>query len=171
MIEHELLFLGLLKDGPKHGYEIKRLIEEELFPFVGLKIKSIYYPLKKMEKLGLVDKNVGREGKWPEKYVYSLTPKGDKIFEHLITDSFLSIERPYFNIDLSLYFLQYVDKKIARRQMRGRTIFLKRIQRDLQAIKTNLDASKKHLHIIVDHDLDLVEAEIKSIMRLMDILA
>lgn len=171
MIEHELLFLGLLKDGPKHGYEIKRLIEEELFPFVGLKIKSIYYPLKKMEKLGLVDKNVGREGKWPEKYVYSLTPKGDKIFEHLITDNFLSIERPYFNVDLSLYFLQYVDKKIARRQLRGRTIFLKRIQRDLQAIKKNLDVSKKHLHIIVDHDLDLVEAEIKSIMRLMDILA
>src|SRR3989338_4855247 len=54
MIEHELLFLGLLKEGPKHGYEIKRLIEEELFPFVGLKIKSIYYPLKTMEKLGLV---------------------------------------------------------------------------------------------------------------------
>ena len=49
MIEHEMLFLGLLMDGPKHGYEIKRRIEEELFPFIGLKIKSIYYPLKKME--------------------------------------------------------------------------------------------------------------------------
>ena len=119
MIEHELLFLGLLKDGPKHGYEIKRLIEEDLFPFVGLKIKSIYYPLKKMEKLGLVKKDVGREGKWPEKYVYSLTPKGEKIFDHLITESFLSIERPYFNIDLSLYFLQYVEKGIAKRQLRG----------------------------------------------------
>ena len=77
MIEHELLFLGLLKDGPKHGYEIKRQIEEDMFPFVGLKIKSIYYPLKKMEKLGLIKKDIGREGKFPEKYVYSLTTKGD----------------------------------------------------------------------------------------------
>ena len=170
MIEHELLFLGLLKDGPKHGYEIKRLIDEELFPFVGLKIKSIYYPLKKMEKLGLVKKDVGREGKWPEKYVYSLTPKGDKIFDHLVTESFLSIERPYFNIDLALYFLEYVDKKLAQRQLRGRVIFLRRIRRELQAVKNNMRKGKGHLEIILDHDLDLVEAEINSIAKLTEVL-
>jgi len=170
MIEHELLFLGLLKDGPKHGYEIKRQIEEELFPFVGLRIKSIYYPLKKMEKLGLVQKDVGREGKWPEKYIYSLTKKGEKIFEHLITESFLSIERPYFNIDLSLYFLQYVDKPIAKRQLRGRLIFLSRIKRELTSLKKNVKTNKKHLQIILDHDIDLVEAEINSISKLTEIL-
>ena len=170
MIEHELLFLGLLKDGPKHGYEIKRLIDEELFPFVGLKIKSIYYPLKTMEKLGLIRKDVGREGKWPEKFVYSLTPKGSKIFDHLITDSFLSIERPYFNIDLSLYFLQYVDKQIIKRQVRGRVMFLKRIRRDLENLRKTLQSTKKHLYIILDHDLDLVNAEIKSIAKLVDLL-
>ena len=170
MIEHELLFLGLLKDGPKHGYEIKRQIEEELFPFVGLKIKSIYYPLKKMEKLGLVQKDVGREGKWPEKYVYSLTKKGEKIFDHLISESFLSIERPYFNIDLSLYFLQYVDKTIAKRQLRGRLIFLNRIRRELAALKKNVKTGQKHLQIILDHDFDLVEAEINSISKLTEIL-
>jgi len=170
MIEHELLFLGLLKDGPKHGYEIKRLIEEELFPFVGLKIKSIYYPLKKMEKLGLIKKDVGREGKWPEKFVYSLTPKGGKIFDHLITDSFLSIERPYFNIDLSLYFLQYVDKKIAKRQLRGRVLFLRRIKKELKAVKKDMKKAQEHLEVILDHDLDLVEAEIKSIARLIKVL-
>jgi len=171
MIEHELLFLGLLKDGPKHGYEIKRLIDEELFPFVGLKIKSIYYPLKKMEKLGLIKKNVGREGKWPEKYVYSLTPKGGKIFDHLVTDSFLSIERPYFNVDLALYFLQYVDKKIAKRQLRGRVLFLRRIRRELQEAKKSMKKAQAHLEIILDHDLDLVEAEITSIARLVKVLA
>jgi len=171
MIEHELLFLGLLKDGPKHGYEIKRKIEEELFPFVGLKIKSIYYPLKQMEKLGLIKKDVGREGKWPEKYIYSLTPKGVKIFDHLISESFLSIERPYFNLDLSLYFLQYVDKKLAKRQLRGRVIFLRRIKRELSALKLNTKSKQKHLIIILDHDIDLVDAEIKSIDKLTTILA
>ena len=170
MIEHELLFLGLLKDGPKHGYEIKRLIDEELFPFVGLKIKSIYYPLKKMEKLGLIKKDVGREGKWPEKYIYSLTPKGGKIFDHLVTESFLSIERPYFNIDLALYFLQYVDKKIAKRQLRGRVMFLRRIRRELQSFKKSMKKTQNHLEIILDHDLDLVEAEINSIARLIKVL-
>ena len=170
MIEHELLFLGLLKEGPKHGYEIKRTIEEELFPFVGLKIKSIYYPLKKMEKLGLVHKDVGREGKWPEKFVYSITPKGKKIFDHLINESFLSIERPYFNIDLSLYFLPYVDQRIAKRRLRARVIFLNRIKRELEALKKKIKLTSSHLHIILDHDLALVMAEIKSIVILSNTL-
>lgn len=170
MIEHEMLFLGLLMDGPKHGYEIKRKIEEELFPFVGLKVKSIYYPLKKMERLQLVDKDVGREGKWPEKFVYSITPKGRKIFDHLITESFMSIERPFFNIDLSLYFLQYVDKKIAQRKLKGRVIFLKRIQRELQKLVQTIPSASPHIPIILEHDLDLVNAEIKSISRLIETL-
>ena len=170
MIEHELLFLGLLKEGPKHGYEIKRKIEEELFPFVGLKIKSIYYPLKKMEKLGLVHKDVGREGRWPEKFTYSITPQGEKIFEHLIAESFLTIERPYFNIDLSLYFLPYADKSIAKRKLRARVIFLSRIKRDLEALRQNRKHPFQHLQIILDHDIDLVIAEIKSIMSLIEIL-
>ncbi len=170
MIEHELLFLGLLKEGPKHGYEIKRQIEEELFPFVGLKIKSIYYPLKKMEQLGLINKDVGREGKWPEKFVYSITSKGEKIFEHLITESFLSIERPYFNIDLSLYFLPHVDKHLARRRLRARIIFLNRIKRDLEGLKKNVKNHSQHLNIILNHDIDLVMAEIKSITSLTETL-
>ena len=123
-----------------------------------------------MEELGLIKKDIGREGNWPEKYVYALTPKGDKIFDHLITESFVSIERPYFNIDLSLYFLQYVDKKIAQRQLRGRIKFLSRIKRELTNLKKNMKIPKNHLKIILDHDLDLVEAEIKSIQRLSDLL-
>ena len=170
MIEHEVLFLGLLMEGPKHGYEIKRKIEEELFPFIGLKIKSIYYPLRKMERLGLVHKDVGREGKWPEKFIYSITPKGEKIFYHLVTESFISLERPYFSIDMALYFLPYVDKKIAKRRLRARVIFLNRIKRDLEKLKTNMAANTKHLSIILEHELDLVSAEIKSISRLIDTL-
>ncbi len=170
MIEHELLFLGLLMTGPKHGYEIKRQIEEELFPFIGLKIKSIYYPLKKMEQLGLINKDVGREGKWPEKFVYSITPKGEKIFYHLVTESFLSIERPYFNIDMAFYFLPYVDEKIARRHLRARVILLRRIERDLQSLKKNPKPTATHLNIILEHEIDLVSAEIKSIARLIDTL-
>ena len=170
MIEHEMLFLGLLMDGPKHGYEIKRKIEEELFPFVGLDVKSIYYPLKKMEQMKLIHKDVGREGKWPEKFVYSITSNGRKIFDHLITESFLSIERPYFDIDLSLYFLNYVDKKIAQRKLKGRVIFLRRIRRNLEKLISNLTAPAQHLSIILEHDLDLVEAEIKSTERLIGTL-
>ncbi|MCA9406357.1 MAG: hypothetical protein KC684_07465, partial [Candidatus Omnitrophica bacterium] len=67
--------------------------------------------------------------------------------------------------------LQYVDKKIAKRQLRGRVMFLKRIKRELEDLKKTLkETSKKHLKVILDHDIDLVDAEIKSIARLTDVL-
>jgi len=70
-----------------------------------------------------------------------------------------------------LYFLQYVEKKIAKRQLRGRVIFLNRIKRQLEELQKEGKASKKHLQIILDHDLDLVKAEINSILKLSDILS
>ena len=101
MIDNEILFLGLLADGPKHGYEIKRQLEEDLLPNIGLKIKSIYYPLRKMEEVGLIEQETGREGLFPEKHTYRITPKGRKKFDQLIEASFLSVQRPFFEIDLS----------------------------------------------------------------------
>ncbi|MBF0490873.1 MAG: PadR family transcriptional regulator [Candidatus Omnitrophica bacterium] len=167
MIENEFLFLGLLAEGPKHGYEIKRQIEKELVPAIGLQIKSIYYPLKKMEEAGLVEKEVGpQQGRFPQKYIYRITSKGKKQFEELVTSSFLSVERPYFEMDLSLYFLPLVDQALAKKGLRTRLIILKKIRKDLLVIK-NLPSQSKPLELILLHDLDLVEAEIASTERLI----
>lgn len=171
MIEQELLFLGLLKDGPKHGYEIKRQLKEVLTPFISLQIKSIYYPLKKMEEKGLIKKETGREGRWPEKYIYRITKEGEKKFQQILNESFLAVKRPYFNVDLSLFFLPYVQPEVAMRRLRARVIFLKRIQRDLMKLNKNgFKAKQRHLGIILTHNLDLVEAEINSISRLIKTL-
>lgn len=167
MIENELVFLGLLAAGPKHGYEIKRQIEEDLMPTIGLKIKSIYYPLKKMEEAGLVEKQIGREGRWPEKNVYKITPNGRKKFDSLIGDSFLSIERPFFQMDLSLYFLPFVDKSLAKRRLKARIAMLKRIARELLKLKEEADKTSKSTFLILQHGLDLVEAEIASTDKLI----
>lgn len=170
MIEHELLFLGLLMERPKHGYDIKRQIHDELVPFIGLEIKSIYYPLKKMEEEGLIKKESGREGNWPEKTVYSITAKGRKKFDELITKSFLSVERPFFQMDLSLYFLGYVDKEIAKRRLKTRIVLLKKVRKHLIGSKEKLKNSAQHLPHIIQHDLDLCDAEILSVTRLINIL-
>ncbi len=167
MIEHEILFLGLLMEKPKHGYDIKRQIEDELVPFIGLEIKSIYYPLKKMESAGLIKRESGREGNYPEKFVYSITAKGKKKFEQLIAKSFLSVERPYFQMDLSLYFLQYIDKKVAKRRLKARLVLLKKIRKHLADSRDKMPASTQYLVCIIQHDLDLCDAEIQSISRLI----
>ncbi len=50
-------------------------IKEILFLFAGVDLKSIYYPLGRLEKKGLLVKRIAREGRRPQRLVYDLTPK------------------------------------------------------------------------------------------------
>jgi len=166
MIENEFLFLGLLLEGPKHGYEIKLQLEEYLCPNIGLQIKSIYYPLQKMESSGLIEKEIGRrEGRFPEKHVYRITAQGRKKFDELIEHSFLSVERPFFQIDLAFYFLPLVDKNMAKRRLKVRFTLLKKVKKQLTLLQAA--AKTKILSLILQHDLDLVEAEINSTQKII----
>lgn len=167
MIENEFLFLGLLADSPKHGYEIKRQIFEDLEPNIGLKIKSIYYPLMKLEKEGLIIKEAKRQGRFPEKFVYQITTKGRKKFETLMHESFSSIERPFFQIDLSLYFIHLADKNIVKRRLKARISYLKKIAHQVSKLKERATLKQTSFYLIHQHNLDLIDAEIKSTTRLI----
>jgi DNA-binding PadR family transcriptional regulator len=57
---HQLLILGLLAEGPKHGYQIKKLMREISGRFTTIDTSSIYYPLTQLEKEGFLEKRVGR---------------------------------------------------------------------------------------------------------------
>lgn len=168
MIEHELLFLGLLAEGPKHGYEIKRRIKEVLSPEIGLNIKSIYYPLKRMEEAGLVAKQVGRQGRWPQKNIYGITAAGRDKFDELMGDSFLSVQRPFFHMDLSLYFLHLADQSMVKRRLKARITILKKISKNLsEMLVQKLPQGIRAERLILQHDYDLVQAEISSTEKLI----
>ena len=169
MIEQELLFLGLLKEGPKHGYKIKKQLREILFPFIGFESKSIYYPLKVLENKGLVVKKTAKQGKRPPRLVYELTPKGHLRFDGLLRASFLDFKRPRFSIDLSLYFLKFIKPAAAARRLRARISLLNKLSlglnQTLQSLK-NKKASTLLLSIL-EHNQQMVKAESKFLLSLI----
>ncbi len=160
MIEHELILLGLLKESPKHGYQIKKQIKTILSLFAGIDMKSIYYPLRILEKKGLLAKHSDRQGKRPQRFVYKLTPKGQARFKQLLSKSLLELKRPHFSLDLSLYFLKNIEPQEARRRLRGRMLMLSKLQRDLEQTILSLNQSDNpSMRQILTHDLQMVEAE------------
>lgn len=169
MIEHELLLLGLLKEGPKHGYDIKIRIKEILSLFAGINLKSIYYPLRILEKNGLIKKKISRQGRRPKRFVYELTANGEGKFLELLTRSFLDCKRPEFNLDLSLYFLGYIKPEIAIRRMRGRLQILRRISKGLKKLSFTLkNQHKNSLLSIVEHNLEMIDTEVKFLKKLIN---
>jgi len=171
VIEHELVLLGLLKESPKHGYEIKKKIKEILSLFAGVELKSIYYPLQILEKRGLVVKRKNKQGRRPQRLVYELTPKGQSRFNELLAKSFLNFKRPRFSLDLSLYFLGYMKPEIAKRRLQARMQILDRV---IKGLKQMINSLKKRrlssLVNILEHNLQMVETESKFLAQLIGTL-
>jgi len=168
MIEHELILLGLLKESPKHGYEIKKKIKEILFFFAGLDLRSVYYPLKVLEQKGLVSRHIDRQGRRPKRFIYKLTPKGRQRFTELLTKSFLDFKRPQFCLDSSLYFLNDLPAEAAKRRLRGRMSILKKITRSLRLQSSSLKLNGPiPLSKILEHNLQMLEAESKFLAALI----
>jgi len=160
MIENELLLLGLLRQGPKHGYEIKKEIKKMLFLFAGIDMKSIYYPLKIMERERLVTQRVRKHLKRPKRLVYDLTNKGENRFQELLKKSLLDLKRPQFSLDLTLYFLNYLKPPVAKRRLRARLFVLDRLINDLKNTVDSLKIkeSPSLFHILL-HNLRMAQAE------------
>jgi transcriptional regulator len=73
-----LLVLAVLENGPAHGYQIARRVDEESQGLLTLKEGTLYPRLYQMEHDGLI------QGAWEEAEhgrrvkVYALTPKGQR---------------------------------------------------------------------------------------------
>lgn len=100
-----LYILGLLlRFGPQHGYQIKKLVEEQLADFTQIKLPTIYYHLEKMQSSGLLVARSDKEGARPEKTIYHVGEIGEKQFKEMLLQT-LSIQyRPSFEIDGTFYF-------------------------------------------------------------------
>ncbi len=79
-----LVIMGLLMKGPSHGYDLKQTLERELNPFFEVSSAPIYYTLKKLKQEGLVTKWSTVSGRRPQKYVYSLTARGQEEIKGLL---------------------------------------------------------------------------------------
>lgn len=167
----DLIVLGLLRESPKHGYEIKRKIKEILSLFAGVDLKSIYYPLRLLEKKGLVLKQIMQEGRRPVRFVYKLTLKGQNRFNELLSESLLNFKRPQFSLDLSLYFLHYMKPTIAKRRLQARIFILNKLIKDLKQLLKSLKNKKpSSLVHILEHNLQMVETESRFLAHLVKTL-
>lgn len=171
MIEQELLLLGLLRKGPKHGYDIKVKAGQILSLFAGIQLKSIYYPLKILEQKGLIAKKIAKIGNRPKRIVYDLTPKGRGRFEELLGKSLLEIKRPQFSLDLSLYFLNYLNPVSARNRLRARLRMLKKISSGMEKMsQTKKNKGHSSLSRIFEHNAQMLKAESKFLSALINTL-
>jgi len=105
-----LYILGLLQRfGPQHGYQIKKIINEQLSDFTQIKLPTIYYHLEGMAAGGLLEANSETAEKGSEKTVYSITEKGKESFHSRIKKLLNFNYQPVFESDAVFFFADYLN--------------------------------------------------------------
>ncbi len=83
----DLIVLGMLKKEPMGAYDIQKLVEyRNISKWVKVSTPSIYKKAIQLEEKGFIKGDIVKEGKMPEKVIYSLTDAGEKEFERLMLE-------------------------------------------------------------------------------------
>ena len=107
-----MVILGLLREKPLYGYEIKQLIEEHMSDWTSIAFGSIYFALDKLSQEGFVDKvAVEKEGRRPSRSVYQINQAGRDEFLRLLRESWGQVEQQYFTLDLCLFFMHALPQE------------------------------------------------------------
>lgn len=78
------VILGFIYDKPMSGYDIKQMMENSVSYFFDASFGAIYPALRKMEKEGLVEKQVIQQDGKPNKNLFAITEKGKEQFQHYL---------------------------------------------------------------------------------------
>ena len=78
--------LGLLWQDDQHGYELKRIVDQEFAPFWRIDFAQLYRSLAKMTDEGWVKSRVEASEGAPDRKIYSITARGRRVFEKWIAE-------------------------------------------------------------------------------------
>ncbi len=108
---NEIILMGTLEENPSSGYDITHRIMEEVGGIVQITSGTIYYTLKKLESRGWIKGEVSKQGRRPERRVYSITPAGRRGLQKRLEESALQSDRFYSPFDVALFFTPKMSHK------------------------------------------------------------
>jgi DNA-binding PadR family transcriptional regulator len=167
-----LVIVGLLRERPLYGYEIKQIIEEHMGDWTNIAFGSIYFALGKLAEEGFIEKiATEQEGKRPSRSVYQITEAGQEEFLRLLRESLREVERHYYTIDIGLGFMEALPQEEVRDHLRGRVVELEAILEHVSEHRGEQLANQEMPRLaaaVFDHSLAHFQAELDWTRDILD---
>jgi DNA-binding PadR family transcriptional regulator len=168
MTKNDLVVLGLLKEQPMHGYQIKHQIElRKLDHWAHVSLASIYYTLNRLEEKGCISARHEKVGKTPERIVYRLTPKGEKRLARLVEKALVSDKIPEDDFSVGVAFMYGLEKEKVEACLEKKVELMKRHADHLRSeLKTYDGKIPFNWMYLIQHGLEHITMEIEHLKRL-----
>ncbi|HVE92632.1 MAG TPA: helix-turn-helix transcriptional regulator [Actinomycetota bacterium] len=162
----EIAVLGLLKEGPMHGYEISRRLSTTLGPLWTISFGSLYPCLKRLRKSGMVRETRAEGARLRRKTTYEITTEGETFFfEQLEHGAVYDTDR----FRLRFAFFRYLPTESRIGLMERRRAYLQEklleFKESLRSAQDRIDAYSLSL---INHGVQATEQDIRWLEELID---
>lgn len=149
-----LAVLGLLGEHPRHPYEVAFVMRQRhMDEHIKLNLGSLYHTFEQLHRAGWIQPTeTAREGRRPERTVYSLTEAGGRRFRDRLRELIAEPTGEYSSFEAGLSFLHQLSRQEAVELLRLRAL----------ALEQRLDAGEQILAWLQDRGLtrlSVIEAE------------
>jgi len=166
------MVLGLLQSGPKHGYELHRILVAHGTLYADFKKPTLYHLLHRLTLQGAVQVRAegGTRGRRGERLVFALTPKGGELFQELLRHALSTYDPVQTTFEMAAAYLPWIPPKEA-------TVLLRKRQRAIEALHAEVVNELDHLSgeadsrqvaarsLAADHACCLFQAELAWLER------
>ncbi|HHR85785.1 MAG TPA: PadR family transcriptional regulator [Candidatus Acetothermia bacterium] len=124
----EYAILGLLSQGPLHGYALRKRVDSALSSFWTIATSQIYSALHSMQNDDLVSAEVQPQEGRPPRNVYLITERGRKEFDRWCASPVRHLRDMRVEFLAKLYFVRLLGDRSATSLIDDQMIFLKRLR-------------------------------------------
>jgi DNA-binding PadR family transcriptional regulator len=159
--------LGILAQGPQHGYELKQSFEDASGGFWNVNYGQIYTTLDRLVADDLVDMTVepGGEGRGHERKVYHITPKGLSEFREWLEEPVGKIRPLRDEVFVKLALLGSEDPEPALRLLREQRqlylVHMAQLTQKKQALSRHTSDDAFMADLLIDAALFHAEADLR----------
>lgn len=162
----EVAVLGLLKDRPMHGYELKKELTAQLGQFWQVSYGSLYPTIRRLEKAGAVERVFPKEEVKRRKNIYRITSEGEELFHEALKDQEAPSDDARFGMKMAFFRYLGPEERVEALERRRAylTEKLAEMRTKLRKYRERIDA---YTYRLMEHGIDTTSAEMKWIDSLI----
>lgn len=158
----DMAILGLLREGPMHGYELKRRLVD--LGFWRISFGSVYPALRRLDKAGWVEVSPGA-GRRKE---YRITAEGKEHFQQILEDEASEVENTNaFQVRLAFFRYMAPETRIGFLERR-KAVLRERIATARHSLRRTADRIDHYTHALMEHGVEAAEADVAWLDELIE---
>lgn len=173
-----LMVLGLLQSGPRHGYELHRIVVAHGSLYADFKKPTLYHLLHRLTLQGAVQVRAegGTRGRRGERLVFALTSAGESLFRQLLRSALSSYDSAQTSFEVAAAFLPWIPAREAQALLKKRRVVVRarrgEVTSELESMHLQPYSQRiASRSLAADHALCLMDAELAWMERAIRYLA